>query len=144
MSMQFDSDEPSMLDESECLAIYRRMKLVREFDDKIDAMYRAGVIAGRRQIFAGEEAVAVGAIHAMRREDFVVSTYHKWGHRIARGIDPRDVIAEAIGDAGENTDGDADAAMLPQNRTYFFDVIANGARGLSIAAGLALAIQYRK
>src|SRR5260221_14426504 len=114
MSMQFDSDEPSMLDESECLAIYRRMKLVREFDDKIDAMYRAGVLAGRRQIFAGEEAVAVGAIHAMRGEDFVVSTYHKAGHRLARGIEPRDVIGEVIGDAGEKTVSDADATKTAQ------------------------------
>lgn len=129
-----------MIEEGECLALYRRMKLVRSFDDKADEIFRMGRLAGHRQIYAGEEAACVGAIHALARGDIVVSTYHEYGHRLARGADPRAAMAELMGVESELVSR-TDSAPAIEDRTLFIG--ANGASGLAIAGGLALALNYK-
>jgi pyruvate dehydrogenase E1 component alpha subunit len=94
-----------MRDEPPLLELYRTMVAVRRFDEK------AGVQ------FHGEEAVAVGAILALRASDYVVSTYHHGGHRIARSTGP-----------------DAERRFIT----------ANGVDGLPLATGVAMSIAYNE
>ncbi len=127
-----------MIDEGESVALYRRMKLVRSFDHAIDERRRLGKISGRREIYAGEEAVSVGAIYSLTRDDHLVSTYHERGHRLARGGDPRSALARLLGVESAIATGD-EAAL--DSRTHFIG--ANDGNGLAIAAGLALALNYQ-
>ncbi len=68
------------MDEATLLDLYRRMVLIRRFEEKTAEMYSRGKITGFCHLYAGEEAVAVGAISALYDKDYVVSTYREHGH----------------------------------------------------------------
>src|SRR6201984_134106 len=85
------------LDESQLLDVYRKMVTIRRFEEKPAEMYTRGKITGFCHLYAGEEAVAVGAIQALTDKDYVVSTYREHGHCLAKGAPPRAVMAELFG-----------------------------------------------
>src|SRR6201998_3096466 len=76
------------LQESQLLDLYWRMTLIRRFEEKTAEMYSRGKITGFCHLYAGEEAVAVGAISALTDKDYVVSTYREHGHCLAKGASP--------------------------------------------------------
>ena len=86
-----------MADDLGLLGVYRKMLTIRRFEEKAAEMYRQGKIAAFGPSYSGEEAVAVGAIGALGEEDYVVSTYRQHGHCIAKGAEPRNVMAELFG-----------------------------------------------
>ncbi len=75
------------IDEAQLMDLYRRMVLIRRFEDKVAEMYSRGKITGFCHLYAGEEAVAVGAISALYDKDYVVSTYREHGHCLAKGAE---------------------------------------------------------
>ncbi|HLG21779.1 MAG TPA: thiamine pyrophosphate-dependent enzyme, partial [Candidatus Manganitrophaceae bacterium] len=75
----------------------RRMILIRRFEEKSAEMYALGKIAGFCHLYIGEEAVAVGAIGAARPEDYILTAYRDHGHCLARGSEPKRVMAELFG-----------------------------------------------
>src|SRR5438874_5607716 len=85
------------LGETELLEVYRVMTLIRRFEDKVAEMYTRGKITGFCHLYAGEEAIAVGAIHGLYDKDYVVSTYREHGHCLAKGASARAVMAELFG-----------------------------------------------
>src|ERR1700691_6692148 len=85
------------LHESQLLELYRRMVLIRRFEEKTAEMYSRGKITGFCHLYAGEEAVAVGAISAIYDKDYVLSTYREHGHCLAKGVSPRAGMAELFG-----------------------------------------------
>ena len=89
---------PSM-DRSDVLFLYRQMLLIRRFEEKSAEMYALAKIAGFLHLYIGEEAIAVGAIAALRPDDYAISAYRDHGHCLARGSDPGHVMAELFGKA---------------------------------------------
>ena len=85
--------------EGELLKMYRNMVLIREFEERTAEMYTRGKITGFCHLCIGEEAVAVGAISALNRDDYVVSSYRDHGHCLAKGSSPSEVMAELFGRA---------------------------------------------
>ena len=79
------------------LGLLRDMTLIRRFEEKCAEMYSAQKIQGFLHLYIGEEAVAVGCMQALGPEDAVVATYREHGQALARGIDPRRVMAEMYG-----------------------------------------------
>ena len=73
------------------------MLLIRRFEERTAEMYALGKIGGFCHLYIGEEAVAVGAIDALRPDDYVFSSYRDHGHCLARGADPKAVMAELFG-----------------------------------------------
>jgi TPP-dependent pyruvate/acetoin dehydrogenase alpha subunit len=122
------------LDEGEHLALYQQMKLIRSFENRSVEMNRAGETKFSRQIYAGEEAVAAGAIGALARDDDLVSTYNKCGHRLAAGVDAKTAMADLIGVENKET------KTAAENRRYF---VNDAASGLAVAAGLAMSVRYK-
>src|SRR2546423_3471886 len=84
-------------DKASLLNLYREMLLIRRFEEKTAEMYQAAKIGGFCHLNIGEEATIVGTISALRPTDYVYSTYREHGHAIAKGIDPRAVMAELFG-----------------------------------------------
>src|SRR5258708_16880613 len=82
------------IDEAQLMDLYRRMVLIRRFEDKVAEMYSRGKITGFCHLYAGEEAVAVGAISALYDKDYVVSTYREPGHCLAKRPPPPAVMPE--------------------------------------------------
>src|SRR5256714_7318211 len=87
----------ALTDKATLLKHYREMLLVRRFEEKTAEMYQAAKIGGFCHLNIGEEATIVGAISALRPEDYVYSTYREHGHAIAKGLDPKAVMAELFG-----------------------------------------------
>src|SRR5881275_2538429 len=81
-------------DRETLLAMFRQMLLIRRFEEKCAESYSLGKIGGFCHLYIGQEAVAVGAISALRPDDYVVSHYREHGHALARGLEPKGIMAE--------------------------------------------------
>jgi pyruvate dehydrogenase E1 component alpha subunit len=131
------------LAEGELLELYRKMSLIRRFEDKVAEMYTRGKITGFCHLYAGEEAIAVGAIQGLYDKDYVVSTYREHGHCLAKGASPRAVMAELFGRSTGISKGRGGSMHLFDPVLRFMGGYAIVGGGLPIATGLALAIAYR-
>jgi pyruvate dehydrogenase E1 component alpha subunit len=131
------------LSEGELLELYRLMTLIRRFEDKVAEMYTRGKITGFCHLYAGEEAIAVGAIHGLYDKDYVVSTYREHGHCLAKGASARSVMAELFGKATGISKGRGGSMHLFDPVLRFMGGYAIVGGGLPIATGLALSIAYR-
>jgi TPP-dependent pyruvate/acetoin dehydrogenase alpha subunit len=81
------------------LALYRQMLLIRRCEEALVRLYAAGKFAGACHTYIGEEAVATGVSAHLRTDDVVFSTHRGHGHALAKGVTPREVIAELLGKA---------------------------------------------
>ena len=77
----------------------RLMLTIRHFDERALALYRAGEMRGTTHPYIGMEAVGVGVTLALRPDDYVTSTHRGHGHTIAKGGEPRKMMAELLGRA---------------------------------------------
>jgi pyruvate dehydrogenase E1 component alpha subunit len=132
------------LQETQLLELYRRMVLIRQFEEKTAEMYARGKITGFCHLYAGEEAVAVGAIYALYDKDYVVSTYREHGHCLAKGADPKVVMAELFGRITGISKGRGGSMHLFDPDLRFMGGYAIVGGGLPIATGLGLSVQYNE
>ena len=79
------------------LWMYERMVLIREFENRIAKLFADGKLAGFLHFYVGEEAVAVGVCANLTADDFISSTHRGHGHCIAKGVDPKEMMAEIYG-----------------------------------------------
>ncbi|MGH0031178.1 MAG: thiamine pyrophosphate-dependent dehydrogenase E1 component subunit alpha [Myxococcota bacterium] len=123
--------------------VYRRMRTIRSFEDKLQELVAAGKLAGFLHLYAGEEAVAVGVCSHLSDADIVGSTHRGHGHCIAKGVDVKGMMAELFGRATGTCKGkggsmhiaDVDRGMLGANG------IVGG--GIPLVTGAALSAQVR-
>src|SRR5919108_1832535 len=121
------------------LWMYERMRLIRLFEERLHEEFAAGKIPGFVHLYAGEEAVAVGACATLRQDDFITSTHRGHGHCIAKGVTTREMMAEIYGKAAGACKGkggsmhiaDVDRGMLGANG------IVGGGPPLACGAGLS-------
>jgi pyruvate dehydrogenase E1 component alpha subunit len=130
----------SSLDIREAL---RLMLTIRHFDERALALYRAGEMRGTTHPYIGMEAVGVGVMQALQPDDYVTSTHRGHGHTIAKGGEPRRMMAELLGKATGYSGGkggsmhiaDMDKHMLGANG------IVGGGMGLATGAALTAKLQ---
>ena len=130
--------------QDDLLALYRQMLLIRRFEEKSAEMYALAKIAGFLHLYIGEEAVAVGAIAAIRPDDYVISAYRDHGHCLAKGSDPKKVMAELFGKVGGLCKGKGGSMHLVDAERRFMGGYAIVGGHLPLATGLAFASQYQK
>jgi 2-oxoisovalerate dehydrogenase E1 component len=87
------------LDQEQSLALYRQMLVIRRTEEQLVKLYAAGKIYGACHTYIGEEAVATGVCAHLRHDDTVFSTHRGHGHALAKGVPPRELIAELLGRA---------------------------------------------
>jgi acetoin:2,6-dichlorophenolindophenol oxidoreductase subunit alpha len=80
-------------------ALYRRMALIRAFEDAVHRLFMQNEIQGTTHLYQGQEAVAVGVCAELREDDTVAATYRGHGACLARGTDPTALMAELLGRA---------------------------------------------
>lgn len=85
------------LDEKNCLDLYKKMLLIRKFEERVSQLFAEGEIPGFVHLYLGEEAIAVGVCSNLRKDDFITSTHRGHGHLIAKGGNPRLMMAELFG-----------------------------------------------
>jgi len=120
------------------------MLLIRRFEERLDALFASGAIKGTSHLYAGQEAVAVGVCAAIRPEDYVTSTHRGHGHLLAKGADPRYVMAELFGKATGYSKGRGGSQHTACLAIGFLGSNGVTGGGIPIATGAALAIQMTK
>src|SRR5215467_7357681 len=79
------------------LRFYRQMQLIRQCEEQLARSHQRGLIHGACHTYVGEEAIAVGVCAHLREEDVVFSTHRGHGHALAKGVSPRQLVAELYG-----------------------------------------------
>ena len=121
------------------LELLHQMLRIRSFEDRCYRLYGEGKVRGFLHLYNGEEAVAVGALKALRPCDAIVSTYREHGHALVRGISMEKVMAELFGKHTGCSRGRGGSMHLFDASKRFYGGNAIVAGGLPIAVGLALA-----
>lgn len=131
------------MDRADLLSLYRQMLLIRRFEEKSAEMYALAKIAGFLHLYIGEEAIAVGAMAALRPDDYIISAYRDHGHCLARGSDPGKVMAELFGKATGVCKGKGGSMHLVDLPHRFMGGYAIVGGHIPLATGLAFAIKYQ-
>ncbi len=120
------------------------MVRIRRFEEKAAELYSAGKIRGFLHLYIGEEAIAAGAMQALRPEDAVFATYREHGHALVRGISAGAVMAEMYGKAEGCSRGRGGSMHLFDAATRFYGGNAIVAGALPLAVGCALAQKMQR
>ncbi len=127
----------------DALGLYRTMLLIRRFEERCAQIYVEGKIGGFLHLYIGQEAVGVGAISLLRPDDYFITSYRDHGYAIARGTDPRPLMAELCGKASGISRGKGGSM-------HFYDVPLGNFGGdgivgghLPLAAGMGYGIRLR-
>jgi pyruvate dehydrogenase E1 component alpha subunit len=132
------------LSREELLQSYRRMKTIREFEERLHIEFGNGEIPGFVHLYAGEEASAVGVCQQLKEDvDYIASTHRGHGHSIAKGCDVEGMMLEIFGKQGGLCKGkggsmhiaDLDKGMMGANG------IVGG--GPPLVCGAALSAKHR-
>jgi pyruvate dehydrogenase E1 component alpha subunit len=130
-------------DGEQLVDFYRRMVLIRRFEERAARGYTQALIGGYCHLNLGEEAAVVGLLSALRPTDYLFTNYREHGYAITRGIDPNRVMAELYG----RVDG---VSKGWGGSMHMFDIDKRMLGGYGIvggqiplATGVALAIDYR-
>jgi pyruvate dehydrogenase E1 component alpha subunit len=127
----------------EAFALYRQMLLIRRFEERSAQLYVEGKIGGFLHLYIGQEAVGVGAMSLLRPDDYFITSYRDHGYALARGTDPRPLMAELCGKATGISRGKGGSM-------HFYDVPRGNFGGdgivgghLPVAAGMGYGIRLR-
>jgi TPP-dependent pyruvate/acetoin dehydrogenase alpha subunit len=125
------------------LQMYAALLRVRRFEERARELYHAGRIPGFIHLSVGQEAVAVGACAALRRDDYLLSTHRGHGHLIAKGGSLRRLMAELYGRATGCCKGKGGSMHIADASVGYLG--ANGVltAGCVLAPGVGLSVQMR-
>ncbi|MGH3223170.1 MAG: thiamine pyrophosphate-dependent dehydrogenase E1 component subunit alpha [Streptosporangiaceae bacterium] len=121
------------------LDLLARMWLIRAFEEKASECFARGWIRGLLHLSIGQEAVAVGACSVLRREDVVVSGHRPHGHLLAKGGDPRRLMAELAGRATGYCGGKGGSMHISAPDVGFLTATGVVGGNIPLALGGALA-----
>jgi len=126
------------------IGLLRRMMEIRAFEDKVFELLGRNVLQGASHVYAGQEAVAVGACAAITDRDYITSTHRGHGHCIALGADLKLMMAELCGKATGYCKGRGGSMHIADvsNRNLGATGIVGG--NIPVATGAALACQMQK
>jgi len=123
------------------MEMHHLMLLARRFDEAVIDLYASGEIPGFMHLYIGEEAVAVGACAALEKEDSITSTHRGHGHCIAKGGDPRRMMAELFARADGYCRGKGGSMHIACLSLGILGANGIVGGGLPIANGAALSAQ---
>ena len=132
------------LEKTEVAEFYRKMMLIRRFEEASARLYMQRLIGGFLHLYIGEEAVAVGAISLLEPQDYVITHYRDHGHALARGIDPKACMAELCGRATGTSGGKGGSMHLFDASLNFMGGHAIVGGQMPIGVGIGLAIQMKE
>ena len=132
------------MDKEDYLNLYKKMYLIRLFEESCGENYSKGFIRGFLHLYIGQEAVAVGSIDSLQEKDYIVTHYRDHGHAIARGLSTSGLMAELFGKETGVSKGKGGSMHLFDAEKNFMGGHAIVGAQMPLSAGFALASQYRK
>jgi pyruvate dehydrogenase E1 component alpha subunit len=130
------------LDSDQLVELYRQMLLIRRFEEKSAEVYVAGKIGGFCHLYIGQEAVGVGAISAIRKDDYVLASYREHGLALAKGMSARSIMAELFGKATGCSKGKGGSMHMFEKALGFLGGHAIVGGQIPLATGTAFASKY--
>jgi pyruvate dehydrogenase E1 component alpha subunit len=131
------------MNRDEAFDLYKQMLLIRRFEERCAQLYVEGKIGGFLHLYIGQEAVGVGAMSLLRPDDYLITSYRDHGYALARGTDPRPLLAELCGKV-------SGISRAKGGSMHFYDVPRGNFGGdgivgghLPIAAGMGYSIRLR-
>ena len=141
--MSHVSDKPAagVLDDLDLYtSIYRRMLLIRGFEELVQSLFLKGEVYGTTHLYSGQEAVATGIASLLEERDRVAATYRGHGHALALGVDPQKLLDEMLGRESGINGGRAGSMNVnsPADRLIGSFGIVGGSIAAATGAALAL------
>jgi len=121
------------------LGAYRRLRLLREFEERTRVEFQTGQIAGFTHLYAGMEAIAVGVCEHLTDDDKIISTHRGHGHCLAKGCDPIAMMKELWGSTEGLCRGKGGTMHIADFSRGMLGANAVVGAGAPIAVGAALA-----
>ena len=125
------------------LGMYRRMVRIREFETTAADLFKRGQVKGSIHSYIGQEASGVGICMALRRDDLIAGTHRSHGHNIAKGAEPRYMLAEILGKATGYCKGRGGSMHIAAFETGSLGALAVVGAGMPIAVGAALGFKMK-
>ncbi len=121
------------------IGAYRQMVRIRLFEDRVNELYKRGIMPGLAHLYSGEEAIAVGVCEALNREDYITSTHRGHGHCLAKGATPGQMFAELLGKAAGYCRGKGGSMHIadPATGNLGANAIVGGSFGIATGAAFA-------
>lgn len=136
-----DAAIPAKLSSELMLQLYEKMLSIRSFEDKVHHAFQQGLVHGTTHLCQGQEAVAAGAVAALRHDDYLTYTYRGHGVVIARGLPPHEAFAEIFGRESGCSRGLGGSMHLADLSLGLLGSFAIVGAGLPVAAGAAISAQ---
>ncbi|HEX6185226.1 MAG TPA: pyruvate dehydrogenase (acetyl-transferring) E1 component subunit alpha [Pyrinomonadaceae bacterium] len=140
---QAQQKEIEEIDRETLLRMLYQMILIRRFEEKAAEAYFAGKIGGFCHLYIGQEAAAVGALSALRPDDYVLTSYRDHGHALVMGTSADEVMAELFGRAGGCSAGKGGSMHLFDADKHFLGGHGIVGGQIPLATGVAFATKYR-
>jgi TPP-dependent pyruvate/acetoin dehydrogenase alpha subunit len=122
-----------------CLRMYRRMVMIRLFEENVNDLYTRALMPGLAHLYIGEEAIAVGICEALTNDDYITSTHRGHGHCVAKGAAPDRMFAELLGKEAGYCKGKGGSMHIadPATGNLGANAIVGGSAGIATGAAFA-------
>lgn len=130
------------LSNAKLIDMYRQMLLMRRFEERAAQEYGKSKIGGFCHLYIGQEAVGVGAIAALREDDYIFSSYRDHGHALAAGMDPKEIMAELFGKFTGCSKGMGGSMHMFDASKHFMGGYGIVGGHVPLASGTAFASKY--
>jgi len=140
MTTAVDRSKPfSNIDTEQLLRMYRRMVMIRLFEEQANDLYTRALMPGLAHLYSGEEAIAVGVCEALRSDDYITSTHRGHGHCVAKGAELDRMFAELLGKEAGYCKGKGGSMHIadPDTGNLGANAIVGGSMGIATGAALA-------
>jgi len=126
---------------AEASELYRRMLLIRRFEDTVQDLFLKGEVHGTTHLYSGQEAVATGVCSVLEQQDRVAGTYRGHGHALALGVSPQGLLDELLGRATGVCGGRAGSMNVIDLEHRLIGCFGIVGGSIAAATGAALALK---
>jgi TPP-dependent pyruvate/acetoin dehydrogenase alpha subunit len=127
----------------EPLELYRRMRVIRRFEETVQALFLRGEVHGTTHLYVGQDAVATGVGSVLGPQDRVAATYRGHGHALSVGVEPQALLDEMLGRATGVCGGRAGSMNVIDREHGLIGSFGIIGGSMSAAVGTALALRHR-
>jgi len=133
----------AMLTAADKVRLYREMVRIRRFEERCKQVYDKGKIAGFLHLYIGQEAVAVGTVSLLGKNDHIITAYRDHGHALAVGMSMNECMAELLGKVTGCSKGKGGSMhyFAPDKKYWGGHGIVGGQ--VPLGTGIAYALKYQ-
>jgi pyruvate dehydrogenase E1 component alpha subunit len=140
MTTAVDKSKPfSNIDSEQLMRMFRRMVMIRQFEENANDLYTRALMPGITHLYSGEEAIAVGVCEALHSDDYITSTHRGHGHCVAKGAALDRMFAELLGKEAGYCKGKGGSMHIadPDTGNLGANAIVGGSMGIATGAALS-------